>query len=73
MEKTSETVAASKTKLNGYICFYLNQRWETHAPTQWAATVAARAHFKPPKSKRHLVHAHLAEKDGAPYVHTADF
>ncbi len=73
MEKTPETPTAPTEPLNGYICFYLQQRWETHAPTQWAATLAARAHFKPPKSKLHLVHAHLAEKNGAPYVHTADF
>jgi hypothetical protein len=73
MENIPETSAATGAKLNGYICFYLQQRWETHAPTQWAATVAARAHFKPPKSKMHLVQAHLAEKGGEPYVHTADF
>ena len=30
-------------------------------------------HFKPTKSKRHMVHVHLAEKDGEPVVHVADF
>ncbi len=52
--------------MNGYVCFYDNQRWETHADNLWAATEAAREHFNPPKSKRHMVHCYLAEKAGEP-------
>ena len=58
--------------MNGYICFYNGKRWETHATSQYAAKLAAVAYFKPPKSKAHMVHAHLAEVDGMPYVHVAD-
>lgn len=48
--------------LYGYICLYGSQRWETRAASLYAAQQLAVAHFKPPKSKRHLVTAHLAEK-----------
>ena len=48
----------------GYIALYGDKRWELHADSQYAAKQAADAHFKPPKSKRHLVTVHLAEKDG---------
>ena len=58
--------------MNGYICFFAGRRWETHAATQSAARLAAVAYFKPSKSRAHMVHAHLAEVDGKPYVHVAD-
>lgn len=56
---------------NGYVCFYNSKRWECYAPTVFAAVEKAREHFKPPKSKRHLVSAMLAEKNGQQVTHTA--
>lgn len=49
---------------NGYICMYGARRFECYAPTQYQAFQKAVEHFKPPKSKRHLVSAHLAERGG---------
>jgi hypothetical protein len=48
----------------GYIALYGEKRWELHAGSLYAAKQAAVEHFKPPKSKRHLVTVHLAEIDG---------
>jgi hypothetical protein len=48
----------------GYIALYQGQRWELHADSQYAALLQATGHFKPPKSKKHLVTVHLAEIDG---------
>lgn len=48
----------------GYIALYGEKRWELYASSLYAAKQAADAHFKPPKSKRHLVTVHLAEVDG---------
>ena len=50
--------------MNGYVCFYENKRWETYSPSLADAKDKALAYFKPAKSKRHMVHCHLAEKDG---------
>jgi hypothetical protein len=59
---TFETAGTDVGSLNGYICMYGSSRFECYAKTQYDAVQKAIAHFKPPKSKRHLVHAHLAEK-----------
>lgn len=59
--------------MNGYVFFYNNRRVEIHADSLFAAKEKADAHFKPPKSKRHMVHGMLAEKDGEQVVHTPDF
>jgi hypothetical protein len=59
--------------MNGYIALYNGRRTELYAPTMWDAVLQAREFFKAPKSKAHLVSVHLAEKDGVPVVHTADF
>lgn len=48
----------------GYIALYQGKRTEVYAATSYEAQVKALAHFKPPKSKRHLVSVHLAEADG---------
>jgi hypothetical protein len=48
----------------GYIALYRGQRYELHADSAYQAQAAAIEHFKPPKSKRHLITVHLAEKDG---------
>lgn len=48
----------------GYIALYGDKRWELYADSLYAAKQKADEHFKPPKSKRHLVTVHLVEKDG---------
>ena len=56
----------------GYVFFYFGTRVEVYAASQLAAKEIAVAHFKPPKSKRHMVHGMLAETaDGKPVIHTA--
>jgi hypothetical protein len=50
------------TQSNGYVCLYGARRFECYATTQYQAFQKALEYFKPPKSKRHLVSAHLAEK-----------
>lgn len=55
----------------GYVAFYNGKRHELYAPSLYAAKLAAVAHFKPPKSKAHMVSVVLAEKDGQPVVHVA--
>lgn len=48
----------------GYICLYAGKRFEVHAASAYEALQQALDHFRPPKSKRHLVSVHLAEADG---------
>ena len=55
--------------MNGYVCFYNGKRWECHAESSYKAQQLAVAHFKPPKSKQHMVSVVLAEKDGKEVVH----
>ncbi len=51
--------------LNGYIALYGSQRHEIRTNAGlYAAKLLALAYFHPPKSKRHLVTVHLAEKAG---------
>ncbi|KVP17272.1 hypothetical protein [Burkholderia ubonensis] len=57
----------------GYIAFYKGRRTEVHADTSLAARGKAAAIFKVPKKKEHEVTVMLAEKDGQPVTHTADF
>lgn len=51
-------------KTFGYIALYQSKRAEIYAESLYAAKMQALEHFKPPKSKRHLVSVHLAEVDG---------
>lgn len=48
--------------MNGYICFYNQKRFECYADSLYAAQQQAVAHFKPPKSKQHMVTVVLAQK-----------
>lgn len=57
--------------MNGYIAFFGENRIEVHADTSYAAQQKAIAHFRPAKSKRHLVTVHLAEQNGEQVTHTA--
>lgn len=59
--------------MNGYVFFYNALRVEVHAETLYEAKLKAIAHFKPHKSKQHLVHGMLAEVKGKPIVHIPDF
>lgn len=55
----------------GYLAGYQGQTVEVWAKGQWPATQLARAHFKPPKSKAHLVWVKVAERpDGTTIIHT---
>ena len=56
---------------NGYVTFFEGKRHEVYAESLYQAVQKAREHFNPPKSKRHLVHAVLAEKDGEQVTHIA--
>jgi hypothetical protein len=56
--------------MNGYICFYNGNRTEVHADSMLGAITKAVKFCAPPKSKVHMVHCHLAEKDGEPVVHS---
>ena len=56
--------------MNGYVCFYDGKRWECHASSMFDAKEKAVDHFKPPKSKRHMVSVVLAEKDGKQVEHS---
>lgn len=58
---------------NGYVCFYESKRFECHAADLYSAKLAAIEHFKPPRSKRHMISVTLAEVDGKPITHRADF
>jgi hypothetical protein len=55
----------------GYICLYGAQRWEVYADSLYDAKQKALEHFKPPKSRRYQVTAHLAEIDGETVIQPA--
>lgn len=55
----------------GYIGFFNGKQTDIFATSKYAALEKARAFFKAPKSKVHMVHVELAEKDGKPVIHTA--
>jgi hypothetical protein len=56
---------------SGFICSFGDKTIALYASSQWNAIKLARDHFKPAKSKQHLVSAMLAEKqDGSQHVHS---
>ena len=55
---------------NGYIAFFNNRKVEVYADTRFKAQELAVAHFKPAKSKRHMVHVVIAESQGQPVIHS---
>ena len=57
--------------MNGYIGFYNGTTVEIHAATLFEAKTKALLHFRAPRSKQHMVHVELAEKDGEPVTHVA--
>lgn len=57
---------------SGYVFFYNGKRIELYANSLADAKDKAVAHFKPSKTKRHMVHGMIAEdKEGKPIVHAA--
>jgi hypothetical protein len=54
--------------LNGYIAFYKQKRTEVYASTSYEAQTKAAAFFK--ARKQYEVSVHLAEKGGAPVLHS---
>lgn len=54
----------------GYVGFYNQKRVEVYASGMWEAKEKVIQHFKVPKSKQGLVAVMLAERDGAPVVHS---
>jgi len=59
--------------MNGYIAMFDGKQVEIWSDTSYHAHLKAMEHFRPSKAKRHLVHVMLAEVDGVPVVHRADF
>jgi hypothetical protein len=59
--------------MNGYIAFFNGKQIELCAQSQWAAVLLAREHFKPSKTKQHMITVCLAEVNGKQVVHHADF
>lgn len=56
---------------SGYIFFYNSKEIAVYAPGIAAAKDKAVAHFKAPKSKRHMVHGMIAEdSSGKAVVHS---
>lgn len=56
---------------SGYVYFYNGKEIALYAPNLAAAKDKAVAHFKPPKSKRHMVHGMIAEdNNGKQVVHS---
>lgn len=47
----------------GYLAFYNGKQAGFDATSLLAAKNMAVGHFKPPKSKQHMVHVYLAEKE----------
>ena len=47
---------------HGYVAFYNGRETDVYAKTSYEAYTKAVDLFKPPKSKKHMVHVHLAEK-----------
>jgi hypothetical protein len=70
-ESKVATAQPAAKKKYGYISYFGDKKHETHAETRADAHNAALAHFKPSKSKKHMVHTHLAEVDDKPVIHTA--
>ena len=56
----------------GYVAHFGGKTAEVWADSSYRASELAVAHFKPAKSKRHLVSVTLAEVNGKTVIHTPD-
>lgn len=70
MKLLKELLKLNEEVENGYIGFYNGKQHDFYATSKYAALKLAQEFFKAPKSKQHMVHVELAEKDGKPVVHT---
>lgn len=52
--------------MNKYKAYFNNREDTVESDTLWGAVQKARQLFKPAKSKEHMVHCVLIEKDGDP-------
>lgn len=52
--------------MHGYLGYYNDKEVVIYADTSYAAYLKAVAHFKPAKSKQHMVHVGLCELNAAP-------
>lgn len=59
--------------MNGYIALYQDKKLELYADSLYDAKLKAIKELKVPKSKQGLMAVLLAEKAGAPVMHTPDF
>ena len=59
--------------MNGYVAFYGNKRVEVTASTSFEAQKKVGELLKVPERKRYQITVMLAEKDGKPIIHIADF
>ena len=59
--------------MNGYKAFFNGKETEVTADTSYEAQQKAIEFFKPRKSKAHMVHVVLCEKDGEQITHTPTF
>lgn len=58
--------------MNVYLGYYKNMVNRFKSETQYGAQLKAIEFYKPPKSKKHLVHVALVElAGGVEYIHTA--
>jgi hypothetical protein len=55
--------------MNGYICFYKNQKYEVYAETSHEAQKKATTHFKVKSNKAYMITVILAENDGKQITH----
>jgi hypothetical protein len=55
--------------VNGYVCFYNQQRIEVQAETSYAAQCEAGKRFKLPAKSHHRITVMLVEKDGETVYH----
>lgn len=68
----ASTHPAGPEGLFGYVGFFNGRRHELYAKSKLDALEQFIAHFKPAKSKRHMVHCEVAERpDGSEVIHVA--
>jgi hypothetical protein len=56
--------------MNTYLFFFNDKRVEIEAVSLYAAKLSAIAHFKPAKSKQHMVHGAVVETNGLKVTHS---
>ena len=57
--------------MNGYIGFYNGEQVDIYAASLYEAKTKALAHFRAPRSRQHMVHVELAERNGKQVVRVA--